>query len=559
MRKRILRNMFFTTFLGIFFSLLLASWAFTVEHNKELRQSAKSQAEMLSVGIAMEGVDYLKRLDKFWDGHRVTLIDIDGTVVFDTSVDAAILPNHLDYPEVREAVETGDGSDERHSEIFGQRIFYHAIRVQNRLIVRVGILSESVLHSIGRYLPFYFLIGVGLFAVCAVISKRQTARLMAPIDKIDLENPLSTEDGYEELSPLLRRLDTQNRQIKANMNHMQADSEEFLAITENMSEGLVLLSEEGNIIFLNKSAVVLSGREGEPYNGRSYLTLNRSLPMMRAVETVLSGRPTEEVLEHKGREVRISAKPIPGSGALLLLMDITEEKAIEQLHREFSANVSHELKTPLTSISGYAEIIMNGLVKPEDIPAFSGRIYSEAQRLIALLEDILKLSRLDENIMDLPEEETDLYALARGVYRSLESRANLKKLRTELKGRPVYLRGVVSIFQEILYNLYENAIKYTPASGEVLIEIAREENAAKIVVKDNGIGIPEEHHERIFERFYRVDKSHSRETGGTGLGLSIVKNGVEYHGGTIHMDSAPGRGTAVTVLLPGAKDTSSEE
>lgn len=559
MRKRILRNMFFTTFLGIFFSLLLASWAFTVEHNKELRQSAKSQAEMLSVGIAVEGVDYLERLDKFWDGHRVTLIDMDGTVVFDTSVDAAILPNHLDYPEVREAVETGDGSDERHSEILGQRIFYHAIRVQNRLIVRVGILSESVLHSIGRYLPFYFLIGVGLFAVCAVISKRQTARLIAPIDKIDLENPLATEDGYEELSPLLRRLDTQNRQIKANMNHMQADSEEFLAITENMSEGLVLLSEEGNIIFLNKSAVVLSGREGEPYNGRSYLTLNRSLPMMRAVEMVLSGRPAEEVLEHRGREVRISAKPIPGSGALLLLMDITEEKAIEQLHREFSANVSHELKTPLTSISGYAEIIMNGLVKPEDIPAFSGRIYSEAQRLIALLEDILKLSRLDENIMDLPEEETDLYALARGVYRSLESRANLKNLRTELKGRPVYLRGVVSILQEILYNLYENAIKYTPAGGEVLIEIAREEGKAKIVVKDNGIGIPEEHHERIFERFYRVDKSHSRETGGTGLGLSIVKNGVEYHGGTIHMDSAPGRGTAVTVLLPGAKDTPSEE
>ncbi len=387
----------------------------------------------------------------------------------------------------------------------------------------------------------------------AVLASRLSKGLIRPILSLDLEHPEDCET-YDELTPLLSRLKRQNDTIQQQMNLLKQRQTEFAALTDNMSEGFLLLDRQGHVLSHNSGALRLLGVE-EPEGEVNVLVLNREEPFRQAVDEALSGRRSQQLLHLNGRYCQLLANPVLAdgkpAGAVLVLLDVTEQEQREELRREFTANVSHELKTPLTSISGIAEIMQSGMVKPEDIQSFAGDIYQEAQRLIALVEDIIRLSRLDEGAESLEREPVNLLSLAQDVARRLDSAAQKAGVTLKVMGLSVEVRGIPSVLDEMVYNLCDNAIKYNRPGGTVNVTVApTDDGSAEVTVEDTGIGIPVEDQSRVFERFYRVDKSHSKEIGGTGLGLSIVKHGASLHGAQIHMDSQVGRGTSVQLLFP---------
>ena len=510
------------------------------------------EAGLAARGVEENGADYFDGLDT--QSYRITWIGADGTVLFDSTSDADVMENHLDREEVKQAIASGYGHSSRYSSTLMERLLYSAQRLDDGSVIRLSITQNSVLTIVLGMIQPVLLVSLVAVILALLLSSSVSKSVVRPLNELNLDEPLNNE-GFDELSPLLRRIDSQQRQLKGQALELRQKQDEFLAVTSNMSEGLVLLNAGGTILSINNAALNILGAD-KSCVGEDILTVNRSLEMQKLLEQAKEGNRSETKLCLSGREYQLDASPIIGGGntrgVALLLFDITERENAEQLRREFTANVSHELKTPLHSISGCAELMKNGMVRPEDTARFAGQIYSEAQRLIHLVEDIIHLSRLDEGAEDMQRERIDLYALSGSVIDCLGNEAKENKVSLELCGGPAYVWGVRQLVSGMVYNLCDNAIKYNRENGSVKLTVSCEGEYSVLNVSDTGIGIPPEHQSRVFERFYRVDKSHSKEVGGTGLGLSIVKHSAMVHNAKIDLQSTAGKGTSITVRFPKA-------
>ena len=517
---------------------------------KEINGELKKEASYLSYGVEQDGIDYLKQINEKDD--RITYIAEDGTVLYDNMADAEAMENHSERKEVQEALKTGSGYAERTSETLSQKTIYYALRLPDHSVLRVSSTQFSVFVLLMELIPPIIGILIVMLIIAVIVSAHMANKIVEPINNLDLEHP---EDNqvYDEVGPLLSKIYKQNRQIKNQLEAARRNQEEFGIITENMQEGLLVI-DSYTMILSGNSSVWNMFQLKEAKIGDSVYSLNRNEDFRMLIEQVLKGQHGS-VLLHLGNEaIQMIANPVTREhkvvGAVLLLMNETEKVEREQLRREFSANVSHELKTPLTSISGFAEIIQDGLVRAEDIKKFAGRIYDEAQRLITLVEDTIKVSQLDEGENPYEWEQLDAYAVVKDVCGRLKDIAAKKNVHLYIDGDKTMLCTVRPILDEIIYNLCDNGIKYNRDDGTVSIHLREMGENVEIRVKDNGIGIPGEDQNRVFERFYRVDKSHSKAIGGTGLGLSIVKHGVTFLGGTLKMISEIGKGTEITMTFP---------
>lgn len=516
----------------------------------QMMTELESETWLVSRGVELDGMDYLNGLHTT---SRVTWVAADGTVLYDNEADASTMENHADREEIREALTSETGTAQRFSSTLSEQTLYVTQRLSDGTVIRLASAQKTVgLLLISMIQPILIILVLSLL-LSAVLASRLSKGLIKPILSLDLEHPEDCET-YDELTPLLSRLKRQNDTIQQQMNLLKQRQTEFAALTDNMSEGFLLLDRQGHVLSHNSGALRLLGVE-EPEGEVNVLVLNREEPFRQAVDEALSGKRSQQMLHLNGRYCKLLANPVLAdgkpAGAVLVLLDVTEQEQRDELRREFTANVSHELKTPLTSISGIAEIMQSGMVKPEDIQSFAGDIYQEAQRLIALVEDIIRLSRLDEGAESLERESVNLLSVAQDVARRLDSAAQKAGVTLKVMGLSVEVRGIPSVLDEMVYNLCDNAIKYNHPGGTVNVTVApADDGSAEVTVEDTGIGIPVEDQSRVFERFYRVDKSHSKEIGGTGLGLSIVKHGASLHGAQIHMDSQVGRGTSVQLLFP---------
>ena len=517
---------------------------------EETTEKLQRETEYIACGIETDGVRYLEKIK---DAEtRITWVDADGTVLYDSSADASEMENHSDREEIKEAMQSGEGNSKRISATLSGQTLYHAERLTDGTILRLSVETMSV---VAVFLTMAFplvLILAMMMAVSVFLAFRTAKNITSPINEIDLEHPEQAE-VYEELTPLLRRIAVQNREIHRQMAELKRRKEEFDTITSNMQEGLLVMDGEGDILSYNAAAKTLLGVDAVT-EGENIFSLNRSAAVRRSVEGALAGEHREERLEANGRICQIFANPVfreeEVAGMILVLLDATEKEEREQLRREFTANVSHELKTPLMSISGYAELMMNGMVPSDHVQEFSGRIYHEAVRLSNLVADIIQLSRLDESNSEVPFEEVDLYELAEDVESNLKHPAEKKNISLELAGNSEKIQGVRHVLYEMFFNIADNAVRYTENDGHVRIMVGNRKGHPFYCVVDDGIGIPKSEQGRIFERFYRVDKSHSRQTGGTGLGLSIVKHGATLHHAQIHVESEQGQGTRMEIVFP---------
>ena len=505
-------------------------------------QQLKDELSLAVTGTEQYGNAFLENVEA--DRFRVTWIDTDGTVLFDTQVDQTTMENHADREEIQEAFETGSGSAVRNSSTLIEQTYYEAQRLTDGTVLRISTNQASAWALMMDLLWPIILIAVLAIGLSLILARRMAKNIVEPMNNLDLEHPLSN-NTYEELSPLLRRINQQHLQIDAQMRKLQHKTDEFIQITSNMQEGLVVLDKETHIRSINTAAMRIFQTE-ETCVGSTFFQVNRSNALRQALNDALDTGHGSVIQELEGRIYRFDMSSIQSDGnllgAVILAVDVTESQNAEQMRREFSANVSHELKTPLQGIIGSAELLESGMVKPEDTPRFVGHIRKEASRLVNLIEDIIRLSQLDEGV-DLPAEQVDMLALAEDVKEILAPSAADKQVEIRVSGTGFTVMGVRRMLQEIIYNLCDNAIKYNIPGGSVTIHA--ENN--RLVVSDTGIGIPAEHKDRIFERFYRVDKSHSKASGGTGLGLSIVKHAAAYHKAEITLESTPGKGTAITI------------
>lgn len=508
------------------------------------------ELNLASVSVIKDGVDYLEQLQS--DHYRLTWIDADGTVLYDTETGNEELENHKDRAEVKTAFEKGIGESTRYSATLMEKTRYYAKRLEDGTVLRISAkYATTGLLVLGMFQPIIFII-IGALILSGVLASRLSKRIVEPLNNLDLERPLENET-YEEISPLLNRINRQSSEISKQLRRLEEKTDEFNQITESMKEGLVLLDNKGIVLSINPAARTIFGSDTQGAVGHDFLRLDRSRTLSAAIEKTFEEGHSEIRIERIGREYQLDISRIESAGkvlgAVMLAFDITEQEYAERNRREFTANVSHELKTPLQGIIGSADLIETGMVKPEDMPRFIGHIRKEATRLVALIEDIIRLSQLDEG-NELPCEEFDLMDIAEEVEQNLESAAGARDITFSLSGRNAIMHGVRRLMYEIVYNLCDNAIKYNLPGGKVEIMIDRKDEEAVLCVKDNGIGIAPEHQDRVFERFYRVDKSHSKSSGGTGLGLSIVKHAVQYHHGKLELKSEIGKGTEITVHFP---------
>lgn len=550
MTKRILRSILLVAVLVLAASTGATLGILYYHFGGQLEEELRREASYLSVSVEKEGIEAFDDLPA--DAERVTYIDTDGTVLFDNRADENGMENHGDREEVKEALEQGSGRAVRNSDTLSQRTLYYALRLSDGKVLRVSSTQYNIPGLMGGMIQPLLIILILMAALSAWIAYRVSRGIVEPINQLDLDHP---EDNqvYDEIAPLLTKINRQQKQIRREIADAKRQQEEFSIITENMEEGFVILDVHTEVLSYNSSALKLLGAE-ESRERRSILAMNRSQEFQRIVEQVLSGRHVITMLELGDRSCQIAANPVfhdnEVSGAVLLILDVTERMKGEQMRREFTANVSHELKTPLTSISGFAEIISDGFVKPEDTRKFAGRIFKEAQRLITLVNDVIKISQLDEGKLPYEREETDLYELCREILRRMEERASAAGVHLYLKGPHKKITTVQTILDEVLNNLCDNGIKYNKKGGNLTVTIEEGEGETRISVEDQGIGIPAEDQKRVFERFYRVDKSHSKAIGGTGLGLSIVKHGAMYLGAEVKVESTLGKGSTFTLVLP---------
>lgn len=550
----------FQSIIAVVISVLLLSLALITgvlynHFETTMLDQLRTTAQFAEQGVEQEGMAYFDSLHA--QNCRVTWIAADGTVKYDNRSDPKTMENHADRQEVREAMENDSGTSVRRSSTLSEHTMYYAKRLSDGTVLRLSMSQRSVLFLMGGMLSPLVFIFLAACLLAGVLSYRVSKKIVKPLSEIDLKHPEQVET-YDELSPFLQRIAAQNREIDARMAEIRKQQQEFSMITENMSEGLFVVDRNYQILSYNKSAMQIFGMDPRQEH-ENLLAVNRSEGFRNAVDSALKGRHTQENLELNGRVYQIIANAVCQPdfaedmvGAVILVLDVTEKEAQEQYRREFTANVSHELKTPLTSISGIAEIIRNGIVKPEDIPHFAGKIYDESQRLITLIGDIIKLSRLDENQVPMERETVDMLEMARDVVQQLSSVARKNGVTLVANGTHGQVQGVRQVLGEMVYNLCENAVKYNRAGGRVWVDVQQVADHVVLRVKDTGIGIPAAEQGRIFERFYRVDKSHSKAVGGTGLGLSIVKHGAALHHATISVSSEPEQGTEITLTFPAA-------
>ena len=527
-------------------AIMISALLYNRNYNK-LKSNIENEAEYMAEAMNFNGVEYLDSV-KDVSPSRITWIDKTGNVIYDNI--GKELDNHLNRPEVREAIESGTGSGSRLSATLKENTYYYAILLDDGTILRVSDTTNSLYSDIFKTLPYLIFMTCAVIVMAFIVSHIQTKRIVKPINEMDLNHP-STDFEYEELEPLLNRIEKQNTDISEYIQELKHKQNEFNTVTENMSEGLIILKGQ-TVLSCNKSAMNILDCYGEVL-GKNILELNHSSIFINAVEDAVNGKASETNMELKGKNFMLIANPVMEkdsvSGAVLLLIDVTEKVSREAMRREFSANVSHELKTPLTTISGYAEIMKDGWADPKDYKKFAEKIYNEGKRLINLIEDIINLSRLDENDNTMEKEPVDLLSITKDVNSRLSKKAADKKIEFTVDGEHAIVNGIPQILDEMIYNLCDNAIKYNHEGGYVKATVVNNNNCIKFIVSDNGIGIPAEDLNRVFERFYCVDKSHSREKGGTGLGLSIVKHGAEFHNAKIDIDSTLGKGTMITLTF----------
>ena len=508
----------------------------------------RAEAAAISQGLDAAGSDYF---DSFAPDDRVTWIAANGTVLYDSAAPAQLLESHAGREEIDQALQTGEAQTSRYSKTLLQRTFYYAKLLEGGTVLRVSCTQNSLPAMILMLLTPFLWVATLVLILCGVLSYRLARQITKPLNAINPDNPAPLP-SYPELTPLFDKLREQNRTIGKQMNELQLRQREFTAITENMREGFLLVDCKMHVLSSNHSALeVLGRRELKP--GCLLYDAECSQEIFDAVDTALSGSHAELLLTIDETSWQVLANPVVASGqvagAVVLFMDVTEREQRERLRREFSANVSHELKTPLTSISGFAELMKEGLVPPEKIPEFSGDIYKESLRLIGLVNDIIQLSRLDENSTQFQRAPVDLYDLCAQSIERLSPVAARQSVTLALTGEHAEIIGVEQLLKEMIYNLLDNAIKYNVPGGSVTASVRKSAGRTILSVADTGIGIPYAHQPRVFERFYRVDKSHSKEVGGTGLGLSIVRHAAQYHGARLELKSQPGKGTTITVTF----------
>ena len=553
MKQKILNQVGVLLISSILITFLVVSLSMFEKFGVYMKESVREEAEYISLAIEeTDGACLSYDLSKLSSASRITLLDSDGTVLFDSLEPAEKMENHSNRPEFQQALKIGRGETVRYSDTLSKQTFYYALLLEDGKVLRMARTTDTVLAFLNSSITLMGILVFVIIIAAFFIVQRQTNKLIEPINKLDLEHPLRHVE-YEELRPLLLRVHDQNKQIARQVQELTERHEEYLAITENMKDGLVVASQT-EVLSINKAAQELFQVRADECIHKPISRVSRNKEFRSAVEHALSGEYNEVVLTMDARSYQLLANPVSVSGKLygvvILIWDITEQKQAEQMRREFSANVSHELKTPLMSISGYAELIENGMVRSEDIPEFAGRIHQEANRLTALVQDIIQLSKLEEGDGEFPKEEVDLYNLTQDIMKNLDHTAVQKNVAVSLSGEHVEIYGVRHILFEMLFNLMDNGIKYNVENGWLQVKIWEARDKVYWQVKDSGIGIAREEQERIYERFYRVDKSHSRQTGGTGLGLSIVKHGAQLHKAGIRTESQLGKGTAITLEFP---------
>lgn len=550
MTKRIFRSVCIVAVVVLFASLALVMGVLYDYFSGSQEDQLKTQTDLAAQGIEHEGSSYFDGLDS--EELRITWIDKKGKVLFDNKTDASSMENHLEREEVRQAVENGYGKSSRYSETLTEKSLYSAKKLSDGSVLRLSVSQYSVLTLFLGMLRPVLIIALLAVVLALLLAYRLSKNIVTPLNKLNLDSPLSNK-VYEELSPLLKRMDAQQRQLKHQSEELKRKREEFETATENMSEGLIILNEKGVILSINRAAAKMLGLS-EDSVGKDIFSEKTSVNLKEPTQIALSGKNKEEVFALRDGNCQLLANPVSTdgkvTGAALLVLDVTEKERAEQMRREFTANVSHELKTPLQTISGYAELLANGMVADKDKTAFSEKIYAEAQRMIRLIEDIIKLSNLDEGAVELTRETVDLYVTAENTVRSLLPAAKKANVTLSLNGENAEIYGIPQLLTAVVYNLCDNAIKYNKDGGTVFVNVKNNAENIVLSVRDTGIGIPKEQQERIFERFYRVDKSHSKEVGGTGLGLSIVKHAAKLHDAKITLESEVGKGTGITVIFP---------
>ncbi len=552
MRKRIFWSIFAAALLA---SLVMASMVLAVQYRileDRIFTELATECDLIQESLAVSKDPYAY-FDSLSARDRITLVAADGTVLYDNAADPSQMENHASRPEIAAAISQGTGKSTRYSATQMVQILYYAQRLDDGTILRISVAQKSVWSMIQTAMAPAILILLLLAFASLFLSRSLARRIVSPINALDLDHPLDNT-AYDELAPLLLRMDRQHKKIREQMAALTKEQREFSAVTDSMREGLILLDSADNILSINPSAANIFHASPEKISGNCILSLSRSAKIQSTMEAARKEGAGEAMLHQSGKSYLVMASVVKSDeailGTVLLILDVTDKEEADHSRREFSANVSHELKTPLTSISGYAEIIRDGVANAEDIPRFAGKICDEATRLIALINDIMRLSQLDESI-DLPKKEpVDLLAVCEDVCARLLPAAQKHGVSLAVSGEQATIRGIAGILNELVFNLVDNAIKYNVQDGSVALEVLRRDSQTLLRVSDTGIGIPKEHQPHIFERFYRVDKSHSKETGGTGLGLSIVKHSVQVHGASLELCSEPGKGTSITVTFP---------
>lgn len=549
MKNKLFKSIFLTSMLILALTIIIIIptlyHSFVLENQESLKQSTQVIAEAVKT---VDDVSYLKTIGKQVQ-NRITLIAPDGKVLYDSNADAGTMENHSNRPEFQDALKNGSGSDSRLSKTLEETTYYYAVKIYDGNVLRLADTTKSTLGVFGSAASIIAFLVVMVVLTAFFTAEGQAKYILTPINQLNLDKPLEN-DSYEELSPLLVRLDRQRRQIKEQIQAMSAKQDEFNQITNSMTEALLVIDHQGTVLSANQSAREFF-EKAEVCTDCSYLELCREEGFIQVVRQALDGVAHQVQVKKNSRIYQLSGSPVREEnedfGAVIFITDVTEKEMAEQMRREFSANVSHELKTPLTSIMGYAEIMNQGIAKTEDVPRFAGKIHFEASRLLALIQDIIRLSRLDEMDMSEAGEPVDLKTLSGLVCSDLKEKARKRKIDLVITGDSLVIQGLRSTLYEMLYNLVDNAIVYNKPQGQVTIATGKDYNVPTVTVSDTGIGIPEEYQDRIFERFYRVDKSHSRETGGTGLGLSIVKHGALVHKASVQLKSTPGEGSTFTI------------
>ena len=550
MTKRI-----FTSIILASVIVLLASGGLTMgvlynHFGNQLEEELRTEAEFLSIAVENEGMGAFDSIPS--EAERITYIDTDGTVLFDNRSNADDMENHLDREEIQEAMEDGSGMAVRESDTLSQRTLYYALRLADGTVLRVSSTQYSLPGLLGGMIQPLLIILILMLILAGFLASRLAKNIVNPLNRLDLDHPEENQT-YEEVAPLLTKINRQQKSLQAEIADAKRQQEEFSIITDNMEEGFLVIDSHTEVLSYNSSALRLLGAREQDAR-QSVLALNRSESFQRTVEKVLGGQHVISNQEFQGITCQVAANPVfqegKVTGAVILILDVTEKMKGEQMRREFTANVSHELKTPLTSISGFAEIINDGFVKPEDTKKFAGRIFKEAQRLITLVNDVIKISQLDEGKLPYEKEDVDLYEAVRETFLRIEDHAKAEGVHLYLYGPHIKSNTVKTILDEIIYNLCDNGIKYNKKGGSLTVTISQEGEKPVVTVEDTGIGISEEDQKRIFERFYRVDKSHSKAIGGTGLGLSIVKHGTMFLGADMKVESTLCEGSKFILILP---------